>query len=412
MALRIDVGANTRAAQREVKDLSTALDDTADALDDLARDSKRAGDKTERALDDIGDAGKDVGRDIDDAGEKVERTFREMVQDAKKAERAVDDVGEGGGKSMRKFGDATGEVMDETRQNISETFSSFRGDAEDFAQLGQDIIGGLAGAGGIVGALGLGAAAAGIGLLIQQFETLGEEEIARKERAAEWAAAYIDAGDKIISHAHIVAAVQDIATDPDKYKEASDNAKNWGVDVSTAMRAMAGDATALDIAQATLNEKQERFSEVLKDSTMNAGSAGAAAGEYTDAEKKLADEVAAGTTAMAAQKAEMAAGADAADAVSNALKDLIRDAGTATVKTDELGNEVYKLPDGTEILIDAKTKQASLDLEGFKGDLDDVPDEKVSTVRINLDTSAWDNWVPNPKTGRVGTAAVGWRQPV
>src|SRR5690606_37256651 len=70
---------------------------------------------------------------------------------------------------------------------------------------------------------------------------------------------------------------------------------------------------------------------------------------------------------------------------------LIEDAGTATAQVDELGNTVYSLPDGTQILVSAETGQATTDVSTFKGDLDEIPSSVVTTVRVRVDPSEWDN---------------------
>lgn len=79
--------------------------------------------------------------------------------------------------------------------------------------------------------------------------------------------------------------------------------------------------------------------------------------------------------------------ASTATTVSDALKGMLRDAGSATEQVDELGNRLYTLPDGKEILIDANTGQASTSIERFKSDLDgNIP--TVKTVDLEVSTSA------------------------
>lgn len=343
MALSIDIAANTRAAQRDVKDLSKSFEDTADALDDLARDSTRAGDK-------------------------VEDSFRAMTRAAQKADDAVSDVGKAGPANLRKLGDAGEEVSSELKQNLGETFSSFRGDLEDIPQIAQDVFGGLAGSvGALPGAFALAAGAAGIGLLINGFEQVREQEEARKERVAEWAAAYIGGLDQMEGALADFASIEAIYTDPEKYAQAGKNAKLWGVDVSVAVNAMAGDMTALSVVQNNLTQKTAELEAV---NIRNA----AATGEGRDRLKELEVGLRDGTAAYQQITGEMAEGREIAKSYSDSLLQILGSAASAGEEVDDLGNKVYTLPDGRQIMINAETGQATTDIQKFKGDADGVID--------------------------------------
>lgn len=366
MALKVDIGANTREAQREVKDLSKALDANADALDDLARDSSKAGDK-------------------------VEKSFRDMVREAKKAERALDDVGESGPRSFKNVGAAAGELQQEIGQNLGETVSSFRGDLSDLGQIGQDTLGGLAAtvAGlGPAGALGAGALAGlalGWGAISSAIEGADEKQAEFNASAAKWADAYEGAASRIVDSAHIVAEVNRIATDPDAYDEATRNAKAWGIDVSEAMLAMAGDADSLALAQESLTERTRAYDDAL-DGTLGNVQAGAEAHvRMTEALGASRGELAAGQEALDLQNAAMAEGATRADNTAAAYYTLAERLGVATGATDDLGNAIVRLPDGKEVVIDAQTGRAFTDLDALERKA--IPDK---TATAKADTSAAD----------------------
>lgn len=99
--------------------------------------------------------------------------------------------------------------------------------------------------------------------------------------------------------------------------------------------------------------------------------------------------------------------AETANVQSQIFLDLINSTSGVTVEVDELNNRLYTLPDGKQILIDAATGQATANLDTFKGDLDGVPDTVTSTVRLEVDDSAWRNYTPQRKRGEVDVWVTG-----
>ncbi|MDU0367676.1 hypothetical protein RWH45_10645 [Microbacterium sp. KSW4-17] len=389
MALTLDIAANTRQAQAQVKDLGKALDEVSDSLDDMAKDADRSGSKIERELDKVGDAGKEAGRDIESAGDKVERTFDNMVRDAKKADRAVSDVGDNGGRSLGKVKDGAQEVQQEFGQNMAESVSSFRGDLQDLGQVGQDTLGGLAGTvagmgpAGLAGAFALAAGAVGLGALTAAQDEAKEKQDALNESAAKFAEGYLNGINGAIDASQVFAEINAINTDPERYKQAGENAKNWGVDVSTAIRAMAGDATALGTIDAALDRQK---------AAMDANSAGA---------DNYAQSIEAATTGQSTANSTYLAGRDALDQLTGAmdqgrqqaenaqraLYDYAQTAGVATGETDDLGNSIVRLPGGKEIVMNANTKQANENVDAFEQNVQSVRD-KTTTVHAVLDDSS------------------------
>lgn len=372
----IDMLLNSAGVERGAKDASKAISQLADEIED---------------------AGAGGARDVD----KLEEALKDTSRQAKRTEDAVGDVGERG---FRKLGDKGAEVSGELRQNLGETFSSFRGDLEDLPQIAQDTLGGLAGSGALGGIPGLAATAAGaagLGLLIGAMDVIEQKNEALQQRANDLAKAFIDAGTNVMNATAVAAASADVLTDNDKRKEVQAYADALGVDLATAVRAYVGDANAMAVVdKIAANAKAENLA--IADKQMGSTKA------LTDAQLET---IKTNQAALGAQR-ELNGVLDDANAKfetqQEVLRGLVNDASSAAKEVDELGNEVYTLPDGTKIMISAETGQATTDLSKFKGDLDGVAETVVRPlIKPRIDTSAWDNWTPSLKVGAVATARTG-----
>lgn len=410
----IDIAANTRQAQSQVKDLSGALDDVGDSLDDVAREATRGGDGAGRALDKLGDAGKDAGRDISTAGDRIEGTFRdlqrqserttrEVSKDARTAGKGMADgykhAGDEGERSMHRIEEGAGEVRNEFGQNLGQAVSSFRGDLADLGQVGQDSLGGLAatvagmGPAGLAGAFALAAGAAGLGLLTQGIQDAKEREEEAAQAAADWAAKFVESGQTIATAADVIGGVTDIATDKDKYKKAGENAKKWGVDTSTAMQAMAGDSVALDVVRdrvAGLKKTYDRARTAAEKNMDWSKQTTAAVGALGDAYLNAA-------APLDKLTGEMSRGKDIADNVSKSLIAVAGHTKGATKTVDKFGNTIYNLPDGKKVYIDAETGKATQDADEFKQHVDDMARKpRVINFIAKLNDDAVRGYVPRP----------------
>lgn len=236
MALKLDILANTRQLVSEMRKGGASVEDISDALDDLARDAKISGDKTERAIDDIGDAGTDAARDVDKAADKMERSFRDLVRDAKKADQAVDKIGDSGKKGFDIAGDAAGEFKSEALSNFSEVTSSFDGSMESIGDLAQGTLGGIAGSIPGVG-IAAGIAAAGVGLITAELQRTAEKSEETKQSIID---DFLEVGDALDKEA-VDARVRDILNAEDTRKEAELLAELMGTTVGQAALALAGD---------------------------------------------------------------------------------------------------------------------------------------------------------------------------
>lgn len=369
--IQIAVGLETSDVKKGAKDAEKALENLEDAVGDAGNGAKDL-DKIEDELKDVQAASKDtgdsIGRDIDDG--------------------------------FKKAGDGVDDFKQEADSTAREVAASFDGSAESIAGGFQELAANAFGSFGPAGAVAGLAAAAGIGLAVAGFEANAEAMEASEERIGEWAQVFIDAGGKAATAAQIAGGMIAIATDPKRYKEAAQNAKDWGVDETTALRAMSGDATALEVVRRRLNERTDESNRLLEEQETQVDSN---AGVAYD----LADAVDRGADAFSKLSGEMKAGKDRADTVSDGLKDMINDAEFATKEVDDLGNAVYTLPDESQIMIDAKTGQATTDISNFKGDVDEIPETVTTKVKVQVDDTAWRTWQPVTKNGRIEAYVMG-----
>jgi|GEM_PF-1784245 len=349
-----------------------ADDDIKDALRGMGLSARQA----EEAVEGVGDEFQATGREGDRAAEKLEDSLKDVQRQAGKTSDEVGDVGERG---FRKLGDAGEEVSGELKQNLGETFSSFRGELEDIPQLAQDVFGGLASSvGTLPAAFALAAGAAGVGMLVQGFQNLQKEEEERKQRVSEWAQAYIEAMGSMTESVANFASVEAIYTDTEKYAEAEKNAKNWGVSVSTAVNAMAGDLTSLGVAQENVAEKSTKVGEQLE---AVGGDVRGLSHEY----RTMREEANSGQTALDRLNGEMSQGQEIAAQYASSLYNLAVSGGTATGATDDLGNAIYRLPDNTEVVVDAKTQTAYENVDTLENKVQGVRDKDVNVnVRTHL----------------------------
>lgn len=391
MPIKIDFLSNVRDLIRGTDDVETALDDVADSLDDMARDAKTGGREAERAV------------------EKLEDSFRDAARRAKDLGDAGDKAGDDVKRGMRRAEDGVEEFRDEANSTARESAASFDGSAESIGDAIQEIAANAFAGFGPAGAVAGLAAAAGIGLAMAGFENLKESEEESKKRAGEWAQAYVEAGGKVLTAATTTAKALAIATDPDTFEQAKTNAKNWGVDVSVAVAAMAGEKWALKAADDALVDTERKLNDEMK----NVGI------QYPELTGKLTDMWSAASTGRGELErinGEMSRGGEMADAYSNYLAHVADNTVGATTVTDEFGDSVTSLPDGTTVYIDAETGQATVNVDAIEGKIYGIPD---GSAAVHVDTSPADRsireFVGRKRTitvdvvqGGVAAALKGW----
>lgn len=398
----IVVASDTRSAMSAIqRGVIDPLEDVVELLEQVGDDGKGAGKDLEKGM-------RDAQRRTDDAKDEI-RQLRDELNKAgrsgKSAGRDIDDGMRDASDSIRRVEAGAREVQMEVGQNLGQAVSTVRGDLSELGQVGQDTLGGLAatvasmGPGGLLGALALAAGAVGLGAVTAGLTEAKERQEKLNEEAGKWAAAYEASAGRIVSAAYTVGEVLAIQNDTERFNDAKKAAQEWGVEVPTAMRAIAGDATALALVQDALTKKTSEYESTLSDAQQNVG-------ELGEAFRTTNPEIEDGWKRFSLLNDAMAMGQEQARAGARALYDLTVATGVATGETDDLGNAIYKLPDGKEIVVDAVTKQAHEDLDA----LESRPlSRKTVAVDVVVDDTNWRKWQPSPKTGRIAPAVQGSR---
>ncbi|MEV8265964.1 hypothetical protein AB0P00_17640 [Microbacterium sp. NPDC077057] len=357
----ISIAADTRSAMSAInRGLIDPLEDVSELLETVGDDGKDATDDLEKGM-------RDAQRRTDDAADEVRKLRDELNKAGRQGKNTGDDIRDG----FRRAEDGAEEFRDEANSTAREAAASFDGSAESIADAFQEIAANAFAGFGPAGAAAGIAAAAGIGLANAGFESVHEAEEKAAELASEWADRFVESGQRVATAAQQSAAVIDISTDSEKYKEATENAELWGTTVSDAMLAMAGNAGAIQVVEDALDRKRvatEKDAQAAQEAAEQNGSALAALTPQ-QIELQKAEE------AWRRHTDAMTNGATQADAASDSLLAIVEDAEQAAVSVDELGNRVIELPDGAEIFIDAKTGKASADVSRFKGDFDKKVDQ-------------------------------------
>lgn len=364
----ISIAADTRSAMSAInRGLLDPLEDVSEELEKLGDESKDAGDDLERAM-------RDAQRRTQDAKKEIDQLREELNKAGRQGKRTGDDIDEG----FKRAEQGAEEFKEEASQTAREAAASFDGSAESigdvFQELAANAFGGFGPAGMVAGI----AAAAGIGLAISGFEQIGEASEESKQRAAEWAQAYVEAGSTVLTTAITTAKVMDIATDPDKYAKAGENAKNWGVDVATAINAMAGESWALNAVNDSLVKSAGKINDEMRDVGLQYDWTG-------ESMTELNTRIANGQRAFDELNGEMQRGAEQADALSQSLVNTAENTEGASTAVDEFGDKVTTLPDGTTIYIDAETGQATTDLDLIEKKVYAMPSDKEITARVKSD---------------------------
>lgn len=320
---------------------------------DPVKDAQDAFDKLADAADDAGDTGT---RSLD----KFEDELKQVQRQAGKTERAAKDIGQGSKSGFSTAGQASSEFKDEALSNFSEITSSFDGSMESVGELAQGTLGGLASTGLPAIGIAAGVAAAGIGLVSEAFTKA--EEKALEARDAAFSFAYDVAG--ALEAAGYTDRVNQWTSETEKFKQAQDLAKASGLSVVDTIDALASGGPKLDTLTDAFHANNDQSNIAL--------------GRIVELDKVL------GATADG-----YISGADAAKIAAKANYDYAAAVGKATGETDDLGNAIVELPDGKQIVIDAKTETAY-------EDLDAIEKKKLSkkTLTIGVDDSAVRNYRP------------------
>ncbi len=172
MAFKLSLVADVRGWLKGTADVQQSLDDVADGLDDLARDTKANADQ----------AADDLERSFSDAFDKVKRETKTT------SKKLGDDLKDG----TREAGEGFYDLKDEANQSAKEAAASFSGEFEDVADYIQEVLAqALSGFGPVGAAAGL-AAAAGIGILVAGLQESAEKAEEAQQKVADLAAELAD----------------------------------------------------------------------------------------------------------------------------------------------------------------------------------------------------------------------------
>lgn len=349
--INIDVAVNSRAAVGGVKDLSAALDDTGDALDDLVRTSDKAGDKSADAL-------KGTERAADnsaDAVEDLERKFRDLTTATKRQDDAADKAARSSRESFHEAGAATGEFRDEALSNFSEVTSSFDGSMQSVVDLAQGTFGGLASLGGPVG-LALGGLAALIGVTFSALSTSADQNAQEAAQSiSDMFQDMTESGQQFVSQDFVNQKIQEIIGNQEKLNAVKEDAARAAVSQQTALRAEAGDQDALKVALQGAEDAyariRDRIDEVVKNGGTVSGELRDQSGAAADLVQHYKDLAANQDTAKA--KADLYAQATSATAAAMA---------DADAKAKGLANSITGIPRtvGVKVNVDDAAAQERL----------------------------------------------------
>lgn len=217
--MTLDILGDSRDAQKAVKDVSAALDEMADSLDDVVADS-------------------------DKGTERVERDFRELARAAEKAGKdARHGLADNIKKGAKEASGAVQEARQEFLQNASETLSSFKGDISDIGGAIQGTLGGLVIglSGKLPAAAAVAAGATGVGLITAAIVNLQAETEKFRENASKAFQSMVQEGVEAFHTIQRDARLAELF-DPngDLHDEAQKAADTLGLPFETVARAMAG----------------------------------------------------------------------------------------------------------------------------------------------------------------------------
>ena len=406
--LSVDIKATTDAAVSQVKKLGSTFEDTATDMEKLVDAGKDLG----KSTDDISrDLSKVSGRPFDEVRRDVERAedaiddMADQADDARQAVARIGDAGQSAGREgaagMDRMRVTSAEVGQEIRQNLGEGIANAaRG---DFAALGDtigDTLGGaVAGMGGL-GAAGVAAAGAvGLGAIVAVFQAMQAEAEATEQRVSDMYNDMLESGQAFLSADFIQKSLGEIGDDTGKYNQALQIAKDLNVEINDVVRAMAGDTIALTGIIEDQNSKRQTEVDAINDSNLSlddkAIKLDAINAKYGTQNDVFNDIIGAQDSAAARFETINAA-------QSQALYDLAIATGTATGAVDDLGNAIYVLPDGKEVVVDAATQEAHVDLDAVENKR---LGNKYVSVKVGVDDSAYVNWQPRAKFATVFAGA-------
>lgn len=373
--IQIDILANASDFLRGAGQTEDALDDVASSLDELAKDAqkttkgvgddfdalantaKSAGDKMG---DRLGDEVKAGGKEASSALEKVEKSFKELADTAKRESKdAGDSVGKGMKSGAREADTAVTSFKDEARQNFAEVASSFDGSISGAIDGVQGTLGGLATA--ISGPVGLAFAGLGIigGAAFTQIQEQAEET---KEFVGGAFEDMIESGRNYASEEFINGQLKTLIEDTEKLNQVQKDSASLGVDMSTVLRATAGDQDALNVVIAAADEKYA----AIRDRQREIGETGAPIPGELNGQATAAEGLANKYGGLAAN---MDTAAGKASLYRDAQAGVAGEVGGTQGAIDRLSAAVAGIPGFKTVKVDADTSDAFQKISDLSRDI-------------------------------------------
>ena len=389
-----------QVTDRSAEGAADSLEAAIRAVVKIGTEGKRSADDTKRALQGLGMSAEDA-EDAFNAVQREAQKVGDSSRDIDKASDAVDDLGDGAddaaGKT-EKISDAGNKVGDGLRDLGDIARDVLQGDFGSAAESAIGALSGLAGslAGGAVGGAIASAVGGIVGDWVSSWKKAAEES---EKRINTWADSFIEANGRALNESQILSEAQKILTDDTgRLATAQKIADSTGMSLADSVRALAGDQDALSEASSRTADALAANADAMADKS---GSRQSMISDLVEQKRQLTEA----SDAIKQQSGEMdaAAGkaqvyADVLDNGASKLYQLATASGKATGEVDDLGNAIYELPDGKEVVVNAQTQKASEDLDAFE---QRKLTAKTATLRLNIDDSAWRNYTPQQKRATI-----------
>lgn len=368
-AISINVLSNVREAVRGVDDVAESLEDAEDRMRDLTKEGDKATDRMESDF-------RSVAKAADRTSDEIKSKMRDAYQSVRRnSDDAADDVV----RNQNRMGERSAEVGQEIRQNLGEGIANAaRGDFTALADTIGDTLGGaVAGIGGIgTAALGV-AGALGLGAIVAVISNIAAESEKTKEIASEAFRQMAEEG--IDSWQSIESQMKRLTDAYDKHEgEIQRIADLTGLTFDDVAAAWAGVPDKVAIVDAAYGEMVQNLQNTF-----------GVTREGIDATVKGWDSIMGPLNGVLDGYDQGRRKAQAlGDQQTKMWEQAILDAESAGLAVDDFGNKLITLPDGTQVVIDAETGQATQDVTKFKGDVNSIPTTVTSTARLLVDDSS------------------------
>lgn len=337
---KVGIASETKAFKQGIE--SGIIDPLEDAQKELLDLGKNRGpEQLEKSM-------KDAEKATEKLGDETKATARTIEQQFKDAYRKVKQSSDDG---IGKAEEGMGDLKDEAQQSAKETAASWDGSLEGIGDLAQEVAANAFAGFGPAGVAGGVAAAAGIAVIIDTFNKI--TEAADEARESAFTMAY-DVGGALDA-AGYSARLQEWTSSAEKLKQVRDLAVATGWDEVEVTDALASGGDKLDKLTAAFGAGEEAI--------------------YLTGQRVYELEA-----ALKGTSEGYLTGAEAADINALALANYAQEVGTATGKTDELGNAIYTLPDQTEVVVNAATGKAYENVDQFEQKVGGLPDSHNTDI--------------------------------